>query len=76
MTWPFKEKLLLPKALADRAKKLPADQVEAEILKIVSAKAKPALESRHGRGQMVSPLTWQHQLYWQQDQESMLFSNR
>lgn len=42
MTWPFeKRKDLLPKHLAERAKKLPADKVEAEVLRILD-KPKPA----------------------------------
>lgn len=42
MTWPFeKRKDLLPKHLAERATKLPADKVEAEVLRILD-KPKPA----------------------------------
>lgn len=42
MMWAKKTEELLPKTLASRATKLPAENIEAEVLRIVGAKRKPA----------------------------------
>lgn len=42
MIWPKKKPPLLPKTLAARAEKVPAEKVEAEVLRIIKAPAAPA----------------------------------
>ena len=43
MSWPKKKAPLLPKTLAARAEKVPAEKVEAEVLRIVKAGPMPAV---------------------------------
>jgi hypothetical protein len=57
LTW--KKKELLPKDLAERAKKLPADQVEAQVIKILSQKPKPPPQVGSPFPQLLSPYSLQ-----------------